>query len=121
VFILSGVIYAVVMIFFIATQIDVLKKDIPKIDMRDLGLIAFASIIDAFLANLLYYNVLRDHESYIVSALIFSSPVFTLLLAYLFLNEKITLMGALGVFFIILGVICVSTNTYKIEEFINYL
>jgi len=121
VFILSGVIYAFVMVFFMAWHTDTLKKDIPKIELRDLGLIAFASIIDAFLANLLYYNVLRDHESYIVSALIFSSPVFTLLLGYLFLQEKITLMGALGVFLIILGVICISANTYKIEEYVNYL
>lgn len=121
VFILSGVIYSITMAFFITTQIDTLKKDIPKIEMRDLGLIAFASIIDAFLANFLYYNVLKDNESYIVSALIFSSPAFTLLLGYLFLKENITLMGVLGVFFIVLGVICISTNTYKIEEYVNYL
>jgi hypothetical protein len=30
-------------------------------------------------------------------------------------------MGALGVFLIILGVICISANTYKIEEYVNYL
>ena len=42
----------------------------------------------AFLANLLYLMVLKKNQSYIVSALIYSSPVFMFLIAWLFLKEK---------------------------------
>jgi drug/metabolite transporter (DMT)-like permease len=59
---------------------------------------------------------LKKHDSYIISALIYSSPIFTLLLACLFLNEQITYYGLLGVLFIVVGVGFISTNDYKIED-----
>ena len=40
----------------------------------------------SFYANYLYFNFISKHESYLVSALIFSSPFFTLILAYYFLD-----------------------------------
>jgi uncharacterized membrane protein len=121
VFILSGLIYSATLFVFTCSQTEMLTKEVAKLDMRDLAIIAFASIIDAFFANYLYYHILKDHESYIISALIFSSPIFTLLLSYFVLKEKITLMGALGLFFILVGIGFISVNAYKNEEFVTYL
>jgi drug/metabolite transporter (DMT)-like permease len=65
-----------------------------------------ASILTAFLGTYLYFYVLKDNDSYIVTTLTYSSPVFTLLLAYLILNENITLMGLLGVILFIASILC---------------
>lgn len=62
-----------------------------------------------FYANYLYFNVISKNESYLVSALIFSSPFFTLIFAYLFLKEDISLLSALGVGLIVLGVIVIAS------------
>jgi drug/metabolite transporter (DMT)-like permease len=43
-----------------------------------------------------------------VSALIFTSPLFTFILSYLFLQENITLASLSGVVFIILGTLLLT-------------
>jgi drug/metabolite transporter (DMT)-like permease len=93
-----------------------LIPDMKTIPMKDVLIVAGTTITTVFLANILYYNVLKKHDSYIISALIYSSPIFTLLLAYLFLQEKITYYGLIGVLFIVVGVCFIATNDYKIEE-----
>jgi drug/metabolite transporter (DMT)-like permease len=65
--------------------------------------------------------VLREHESYIISALVYSSPVFTFLIALFLNSEKITGFGVLGISLIVLGVISIMFNDcqYKLEEFLT--
>lgn len=58
----------------------------------------------------MYYYILKDHETSIISALIYSSPVFTLVIAYLFLKERLDIYGFSGILAIIVGVILVSQN-----------
>lgn len=72
--------------------------------------LAFTAIVCGFIANMLYFYMLKHHPSHIVSALIYSSPVFTLLIAYLFLREQISMMGLLGVLLITAGVVCIAFN-----------
>lgn len=96
-----------------------LLPDMKTIPMKDVAIVAGTTITTVFLANVLYYNVLKKHDSYIISALIYSSPIFTLLLAYLFLKEKITYYGLLGVLCIVIGVLFISINEYKFEEVIR--
>jgi len=76
----------------------------------DIGILIMLPIFTVFLANVLYYNVLKNHESSIISALIYSSPVFTLIIAYLFLKERLDIYGLSGVLAIILGVILIAMN-----------
>lgn len=93
-----------------------LIPDMKTIPMKDVFVVACTTMTTVFLANVLYYTALKNNDSYIISALIYSSPIFTLLLAYLFLKEKITYYGLLGVLFIIVGVCFIATNDYKIED-----
>ncbi len=64
----------------------------------------------------MYYYILKNHESSIISALIYSSPVFTLIIAYIFLKERLDIYGISGIFFMILGVILVSNNNKFSKE-----
>jgi uncharacterized membrane protein len=94
----------------IAYKNEIYEDWMHRMNHRHIAFIAFTAIVCGFLANMLYFYILKRHPSYIVSALIYSSPVFTLVIAYMFLGEYISLMGLLGVLFITTGVICIAFN-----------
>jgi uncharacterized membrane protein len=104
----SAAIYAVCTIALVFWYWPRIKKDVATWRPRTFAILAANTIIAGFLANLLYMYVLKKHDSHIVSALVCISPVFTLLLAVLFLGERPTALGALGVVLIVAGVVCVA-------------
>jgi drug/metabolite transporter (DMT)-like permease len=116
--IVGSIFYFLCMCIFTLYYWNIVKHTIYTLDVKSIILIGFASICTAFLANLLYLYILKDTKSYIVSALIYCSPIFTLLLAYFYLKEQITITGLIGVLFIIIGVIFISLNDKEPEEFI---
>ena len=87
---------------------DQIKVDVQNISMRDTLTIGAIAIILSFIPNIIYYNLINDHDSYVVTALVNSAPVFTVGLSYLLLKENITKYGMLGVVLIIVGVFCLS-------------
>lgn len=119
--VVSAIFYTASVAIFSAYYWKFLSKEAQKLDLKTIILIAFTSIITAFLANLIYFYILKEHDSYIVSALIYSSPIFTLVLAYYLLKEKITFYGCIGVLFIVVGVVLISMNekSHHMEEFGN--
>ena len=96
-----------------------IMKDVGRVDAYDAGIIFSVAIVASFAATLLYYYVLKDHESSLISALVYSSPIFTLIVAYLFLKERLTSIGVAGVLLIVAGVMCIAFNdgNYKLENF----
>ena len=119
--IVGSIFYFVCMLIFTVYNWSHVEKDIYTLDIKTILLIGLASVMTAFLANLLYLFVLKDNDSYIVAALIYSSPVFTFLIAYLFLKEKVKFLGFVGFFLIVFGVICLALNERNTkEEFVNF-
>lgn len=116
--------YASANIFFITLMLSFfnnkLYADIISLNMYDIFLISTYTFFTIFIAKLLFLEVLKYNNSHEVAAIEGIYPFFTLLLAYIFLKEKITAFGFMGVLFIVLGVICISMNdtNYKLEEFI---
>jgi len=90
--------------------------DMNKLTFRDLFILVLVSSFTIFLANMMYYYILKNHESSIISALVYSSPVFTLIIAYIFLKERLDIYGISGIFLMILGVILVSNNNKFSKE-----
>ena len=95
-------------------------SDLSKMNTQDALIIAGSAMTTVFLANVLYYNVLNKHDSYVITALIYSSPFFTLFLAYFYLKEKVNYYGGIGVVFIIIGTFLIAINDYKFEEAFRY-
>jgi len=116
--ILNSTVYFFCIIWFTIYNYQEFKTDLKNMDLKSFLIIVFTAVITAFLANMIYFYILKNNDSYIVSALIYSSPVFTLIFAYLFLKEKITKYGLIGVIFIIIGILFIAKNTT--ENFIEY-
>jgi uncharacterized membrane protein len=87
---------------------DQIKVDVQNISIRDTLAIGAIAIVLSFIPNIIYYNLINDHDSYVVTALVNSAPVFTVGLSYLLLKENITKNSLLGVVLIIVGIFCLS-------------
>jgi uncharacterized membrane protein len=112
VLVMSSVFYMVCTVAYAIIYRRQIAEGIRSIQTSHVFYIAVGAIVCGFLANVLYYNVLKDpkNDSHIVSALIYASPVFTLILAYLLLHERIRFMGFLGVVTITIGVVFLAFN-----------
>lgn len=85
-----------------------LIKESAKLTITSTSMIVLVSVVTAFMANIIYFYVLKSTKSYIVSALVYSSPLFTLLLSYMFMNERITLLSGMGCVVVFVGVLMIS-------------
>ena len=110
VLVISSVAYITCAMGFAAYNWKELRPRLHYVSATNIAIIVATSAITGFLANLLYLYILKDNESYIVSALIYSSPVFTLLLAYVVLHERMNVLGVVGVLLIVAGVAAIAYN-----------
>ena len=103
--------------YFVATLIYILmwhkgtiiyKLKEAKTWIAILGVTAF---IGMFVANLLYFHVVRDTPNINVSVTIIALyPIVTLVLATIFLNERLSLYGIVGFFLVFSGVSLMLLN-----------
>lgn len=107
---IGGMAYFTCMIVYAHLNKKDILHDFVKMDKTTIALIACTSVVAGFAANYIYMHVLKDAESYIVSALVYSSPAFTLIFAHLFLQEKMSFMGFGGVMLIVAGILCISID-----------
>ena len=105
VIVLGGLFYFAAVLVFAGINWKKLMHNSKKITPTQLSTIGALSIITVFVANLIYVYILKKHEGYVISALVYSSPAFSLLLTYLFLRQKITIYGVIGVLLVVLGVV----------------
>jgi len=108
VFILSGTVYFVLLIGLLIYNKKTFDKDLQKITRFQSFCIIASAIFLIFLPNFLYYYFLKRTKASIITAIAYSAPVFTLLLAYLFLNERIKGLSFLGIILVTLGIGLIS-------------
>jgi drug/metabolite transporter (DMT)-like permease len=110
VMVIGGAFYMSCLLLFAIYNRKEVVVGIQQLPWSYIFLIGLTSICTAFVANILYFYVLKKYDSYIISALIYSSPIFTLLLAFLFLKENITINGFIGVMLIVVGISYLAFN-----------
>ena len=111
VMVVSGATYALCIVGYGAFHAKDMVSEYRKLDAGSLGIIAVTAAMTAFLANIIYLYLLRGHTTYVVTAIMYSAPVFTLLLSLLLLRqEQVTPMGCLGTLLIVLGVVCLAVK-----------
>ena len=107
----SAPFYVFALAIYTCFYTNTLAKQWSSATVTDLLAIGFTSILTAFIANILYFTVLAKNKSFVISALVYTSPIFTLVLAWLFLKENINLYGISGVLLVFIGVLLIAKNT----------
>jgi drug/metabolite transporter (DMT)-like permease len=110
VIVVGSLTYLLCIVFFTIYNYDIIKKDIKKANLNFISLIIIGSILGTFVATLLFLNLLEKHKSSLVTTLTYTAPVFVLLLALLFLKEKITGIQMLGIFVTVIGIVIIYQN-----------
>lgn len=85
-----------------------LGRELRDVPARSVLIVAATALATLFFAQWVYLRLLQERQSYVVTALTYSSPVFTLLLAAVLLGEKVSFLGAAGVLLIVAGVLCLG-------------
>lgn len=86
----------------------ILNRDVSplvNVSMTGWALIALEGIFAALLGQLFYYYALKSGEPSVVVPLISIFPLFTFIIAIIFLEDKISLSKVGGIFCIVFGVI----------------
>ena len=105
VLVLGSVAYFVCMIPFACYHWHDVSAGLRALDTHSATAIVLASVLAAFLANLLFLAVLKGHDTSVVTALTYSSPLFTCIIAWVFLRESMTVMRLAGIAAIVVGMV----------------
>jgi transporter family protein len=97
-FIISGILLG-----WLLLNMDV--SPLLDVSMTSWGLIALEWICAAFLGQLFYYYALKSGEPSVVVSLIAAFPIFTFIIATIFLGDKISLSRVGGIVCMVFGVI----------------
>ena len=81
---------------------------LPNWAIFDWGLMAFASVFGGALAYGLFFYFANNKEITGFSTLAFLTPIFALLTGGFYLNERLTIIQWIGVFFVLMSVFLVS-------------
>lgn len=108
----SAIAYTFCLILFLIFERKTIEKDFHLLNFKNIFLMLVTSIVTVFLSNVIYYYVLKENASSLVSALISSCPIFTMMIAYFIFSEKIDYFGISGILFIVTGVILISYNNH---------
>lgn len=112
----SGLIHAICVTIFGCFNSNILIEDYNRMNGCDLCWIILGAVFALFIANLLQITVLKDANASVVSPIIYTCPIVTLFLTYMLFNAELNIYCVLGVFLIVLGVLCISicsNNTTK--------
>lgn len=79
---------------------------------KQIGIIMLAALVFSFIPTILYMYALKHMNSYIVSALVSTSPLITMAFGAYFLQENVTAMDMVGVLLITLGIVLIAMKTH---------
>lgn len=106
-FAMFSVAYAIMMIFFIGYYKDLIHRDLKNIT-KPMFAIILTTTVFTFVANLLYYKILKHNGASITTALTSTGPLFVALLAFLVFGENIKPKQIAGIAAIIAGIALIS-------------
>jgi drug/metabolite transporter (DMT)-like permease len=99
--------YVILLMVLVFYNRHIVTSDLNKITNHEYLWIFIATFFGVFLANYLYYYILKQGEVAILTALMYTCPIITLLGAYFLLNDKISQRAMIGIFLIVTGVVCI--------------
>ncbi|MER3447271.1 MAG: hypothetical protein C4291_10690 [Candidatus Dadabacteria bacterium] len=85
-------------------------RDFMSVDGKTLLWIFLAGFLGGVVGLSLYFFVLKQNLTSQVVPIIATYPLFTALYAFIFLNESLSALRIIGIFLIVIGLICVNWN-----------
>ena len=110
--IIKGGVHIITTAALILVYNNQLVKDFRKLNVQQLALIATTSIIAGLIANLYYLDVIQKHDSYVMTAIMYSSPLFVFLFALVYLHERVTVYSIAGILLIVIGVMSLAYHEH---------
>lgn len=105
IFVLAGSFLAILTLFIFLYNRTTIMADLSKnIEYKHVAAILAFATLGLCIGNYLYINLVSKHGT-IITAISYTAPIFTIVLAYLILNESLNVLQLIGV---ALGVIGVS-------------
>ena len=110
----NTIVYTLALTPLLVFNREKIMASLPALDAKLTIILVLTSIFCILIPNLIFLQILKQNNSYVVTALTYTAPIFTTILGYLLLKEKLTLATGSGVFFIVLGIMLLSK--YSSEE-----
>ena len=104
---ITTIFYSIFLLFLVFYNRKVVIEDLNKITNHDYLWLFIAAFFGVFIGNILYYYVLKYGETAVLTALMYTAPIFTFIGAYFILKDKITPLAITGIFLIVAGVLCI--------------
>ena len=79
--------------------------------LKDVLVISFGGFISGFLGLILYYKAIKVGDVSVVAPIASISPLWSSLLAIMFLGESLTLAKALGTVLVVAGVVLITLSS----------
>lgn len=83
-------------------------EGLPQLNTKLIAILALSSLFGAVIPNLIFLKLIKNNKASIVTALTYTTPIFTFLLAYLFINEKINIETVIGICLVTIGIILIA-------------
>lgn len=106
-FVIAALGYFVLTLFYIGYHKEFLQKDLKNIVVPVI-LILLASVVLGFVANLIFFSILKHDQISVVSALTSTVPVFVAGFSFLILNESLSYKQIAGVASVVGGLVLLS-------------
>jgi len=102
-----AVMYFVVMLVYIGYHKELISKEIRDI-LPSAIFLMMAAVILNFIANVLYFRLIKANGISVVTALTSTMPIFVALLSFMILREKMTPKQFAGIAAVVGGVVLIS-------------
>jgi len=79
--------------------------DFVRMSYRTVASIAIVNLLCGFVGNMIFYHLLSEHHSHLVTAITATTPLFSFLIAYVFLSEPVTIASMGGIGMVVAGTI----------------
>lgn len=84
--------------------------DFKNINAKLIFWICVTTFISVITANILYLELLKHHNTAVVTALTYSAPIIVLILSMILFKETISVYSCIGIFLVICGTILVGIS-----------
>lgn len=89
---------------------DSIVDDFNNLNFNLIFWICIATFLSVITANILYLELLKEHNTAIVTAITYSAPVLVLLMSMVIFKEKLSLYSGIGILLVIVGTILVGIS-----------